>query len=289
MTGGASTPRERRMEPVTAITQAVCILAAVWMLWLVSPRKNWLAWSAVLLCWALPTASNLRYAVSHRRANIGMMPLAMASLAGPAALALVFGEVGVIVRVVLWAILIGSCATIAILAVWFRRFRAMGSNAHAIQHDAIIVVLGGTIRDGKPCLTLQIRLDEALRLWQESPERKLLLTGGLVRGETRTEADYMAEYLVERGVPSTSLLLERKARDTRQNIRLSLELLREASPSGELPDEQLCVLTNDYHLYRAVAEGRAEGVELTPISCPTPPTSRLQQWSREVLAMYFGH
>lgn len=286
MTGGPATSWERRMLPVAAALQAACALAGLWMLWATTQVELGLAWGVAFVGWVWPTWLNLRYLVSHRRAHVGIIPPAIASLALPTALALFCVETSALLTVILWGILVCSCAVIAVWAVWFYRFHKISSASHAVANDATIIVLGGIIKDGAPCLTLRIRLDEALRLWQESPTRRLLLTGGAVHGDTRSEADYMADYLIERGISWQSLLLEPRARDTSENIRFSVELL-EAEAGKTTANGQLCVLTNDYHLYRAVAEGKRLGIELVPICCPTPPTSRLQQWSREVLAILF--
>ena len=92
----------------------------------------------------------------------------------------------------------------------------------------------------------------------------------------------MNDYLIRSGVDPQSLFLERAACNTAQNVRNSIEMLEEKGSS-----HQLCVLTSDYHIFRALREGRKHGVSLVPIACPTSKSSRLQQWSREVLTLLF--
>jgi hypothetical protein len=125
-----------------------------------------------------------------------------------------------------------------------------------------------------------LRLDVAFELTVDHPQRTLILTGGPLANGPGTEAEHMARYLIDKGLPSQQLLLEQQARNTRENISNSCVLATRESLSG-----QRCVLTSDYHLYRAVREGRAIGVELTPIPAPVPLPGRLQQWSREVLTI----
>ena len=282
------TSMEKRLAPAVAALQGFCMAAGIWALASTMPMGGraealrWAVWVASLIGWALPTASNLRYWISHRKPSTGMALPALASLALPCGCALLYTQVPALVRVALWLALVVSCATIVVCAVWFGRFRSVCAHAAPVPPDAIIIVLGGTIRDGRPCLSLQLRLDEALRQWQEAPGRTLVLTGGAVPDDTLTEADYMARDLMARGVPADHLLLESQARNTTQNIRYSMDLLEQSGMSGTL-----CVLTSDYHLYRAVNEGRACGVELLPIPCPTPPKSRVQQWCREILAILY--
>lgn len=279
---------EKRFAPAVAALQGFCVAAGIWALAGTLPAGGFAGtarcgiWVVSLIGWALPTASNLRYWVSHDKPSMGMVLPALASLALPCGCALLYARVSLVVRLALWLAFAASCATIVLCAVWFSRLKSVYSNPATVPSDAIIIVLGGTIRDGRPCLSLQLRLDEAWRRWQEAPGRTLVLTGGAVPDDTLTEADYMARDLVARGVPADHLLLESQARNTAQNIRYSMELLEQSGMSGTL-----CVLTSDYHLYRAITEGRACGIELVPIPCPTPPKSRVQQWCREILAILF--
>lgn len=279
---------EKRFAPAVAVLQGFCVAAGIWALADTLPAGGFAGtarcgiWAVSLIGWALPTASNLRYWVSHGKPSMGMVLPALASLALPCGCALLYAQAPLVVRLALWLAFAASCATIALCAVWFSRLKSVYSNPATVPSDAIIIVLGGTIRDGRPCLSLQLRLDEAWHRWQEASGRTLVLTGGAVPDDTLTEADYMAHDLVARGVPADHLLLEPQARNTAQNIRYSMELLEQSGMSGTL-----CVLTSDYHLYRAITEGRAYGIELVPIPCPTPPRSRLQQWCREILAILY--
>jgi uncharacterized SAM-binding protein YcdF (DUF218 family) len=111
----------------------------------------------------------------------------------------------------------------------------------------------------------------------------VVVTGGTTPDGSTTEAREMARYLRERGVRQACVLLEPTARNTRENIARSTELLDERGFS-----DQRCVVSSDYHLYRALRETRRLGQELTPIAAPTPPKSAVQQWYREALTIWFG-
>ena len=111
----------------------------------------------------------------------------------------------------------------------------------------------------------------------------VVVTGGPTPDGSTTEAHEMARYLHEHGVGRACVLLEPTARNTRENIARSTELLDERGFSG-----QRCVVSSDYHLYRALRETRHLGQDLTPIAAPTPRASVAQQWCREVLTVWFG-
>jgi uncharacterized SAM-binding protein YcdF (DUF218 family) len=93
----------------------------------------------------------------------------------------------------------------------------------------------------------------------------------------------MARYLQEHGVMRKRILLEPTARNTRENIARSSELLDDRGFCG-----QRCVVSSDYHLYRALRDGRSLGIDLCPVAAPTPSGSVPQQWCREVLTILFG-
>lgn len=280
----------KRLAPIVAVVCIVCTVAgaaalaysAEWLLLKRGTGLRWGLWPLALILWGLLVGSNLRYWVTHRKLSVGMIPPAIMSLAPSMAAAIyfVYLDLPMPLRWTCWILMIVALLLMAVFAVYFLQVRVVYARRPAVEDDAIIIVLGGTIRNGRPCATLLLRLDEASRLWQASHGHTFVVTGGPVRDDTLCEADYMAQALVASGIPAGRILLERRARNTAENMRNSLDLLAERDVKG-----QLCVLTSDYHLHRALREGRRCGVELVPIASPTPPNSRLQQWSQEVLAL----
>ena len=93
----------------------------------------------------------------------------------------------------------------------------------------------------------------------------------------------MACYLHELGVDDASIVRERRARNTHETIALSCELLDKLGFDG-----QRCVVSSDYHLWRALRDARKLGFELTPVAAPTPRASIPQQWCREALTIMSG-
>lgn len=264
---------EKILAPLVWLVWVVCTLAGIALLW---PQCEPLA----LATWLVLTGSNVVFFVRHRRVSVGMMPPAVASLAPAAASALTTKPLAPAVRGACLCTLVVACGIICLFAFWFARLHATYTRRSHVDDDAVIIVLGGAVVDGRPRPTLALRLDVAFELTVDHPQRTLILTGGPLANGPGTEAEAMARYLIDKGLPSQQLLLEQQARNTRENISNSCVLATRESLSG-----QRCVLTSDYHLYRAVREGRAIGVELTPIPAPVPLPGRLQQWSREVLTI----
>lgn len=116
-----------------------------------------------------------------------------------------------------------------------------------------LVVLGAGLRpDGFPSETLRYRLDAALAYLDENPGTTCIVSGGQGLGESRTEADAMAEYLVARGLDEGRIAKEERSSNTVENVRLSSELVA--------PGEEVAVVTNDFHLYRALRIARKNGL-----------------------------
>lgn len=119
-----------------------------------------------------------------------------------------------------------------------------GPAAHAI-------VLGMALEDGKPTGDLLLRLDTAQQYLERNPEAKLILTGGNPDENGKTEAAVMRELLLARGVSEESLILEDRAETTKDNFRLTAQLLDPAEP--------VLLISSDYHMDRAVRTAQEAG------------------------------
>ncbi|MBQ9005829.1 MAG: YdcF family protein, partial [Atopobiaceae bacterium] len=195
----------------------------------------------------------------------------------------------------LWAFPAGSaswwaCAVTGTLALlvcvtffqWFNRMVKACGTQESVDEDAAIVVLGGLIVGGRPVPTIVNRLGIAADLWRESPKRVIVVSGGATPDGATTEAQAMAQWLQEKeGIPSSAILLEDAAINTDQNMELSIKLLKEPG----LSVRQVCVVSSDYHLYRAITLGRRYAQDVVGVGALVPPTSMLQQWCREVLTI----
>ncbi len=274
---------EKSFQPITLfVTYTCCGLVAVLLAWtaLSTPLVIWLA------C-ALPSlaleASNLHYRSTHPLATVGMIPVALFSLITPLIACLCSPALTGMLRGIVALCLVPLIALLALFVFWFIRLRRVYSAHPQISPTAALIVLGGAIKRGRPCETLSRRLDTAERLWQQQNSLTIVVSGGPTPDNRTTEAREMARYLQQRGVKSTSLILEGHARNTRENIMLSTELLNEHGHRG-----QRCVVSSNYHLWRALRDAGALGATLTPIAAPTPFASILQQWCREVLTIIAG-
>ena len=100
---------------------------------------------------------------------------------------------------------------------------------------------------------LRYRLDAAAEYLRAHPDTLCIVTGGQGANEPETEAACMARYLESCGIVRGRIIQERRARNTVQNIRFSMELL-----DGRYQD--VAIVTNNFHLYRAMRIASKQGL-----------------------------
>ena len=118
--------------------------------------------------------------------------------------------------------------------------------------DCLLVLGAGLRPNGTPTETLQYRLDAALDYLEANPRTICIVSGGQGLGEPCTEADAMASYLERRGLDARRITKEGRSTTTAENIRNSAELLD--------PDATVAIVTNDFHLYRALRIAEKNGL-----------------------------
>lgn len=142
-----------------------------------------------------------------------------------------------------------------------------------------LVVLGAGLRpDGYPSETLCFRLDAALAYLDENPETTCIVSGGQGFGEVKAEADAMAEYLEAHGLDEARITREDRSSTTAENVRNSSELLAR--------DASVAIVTNDFHLYRALRIAHKNGLPgAHGLAAPTNPLYLPQATLRECAAI----
>ena len=142
-----------------------------------------------------------------------------------------------------------------------------------------LIVLGAQVRGERITDSLKRRLDAALLYHQVCSSVKIIVSGGQGKGEDVSEAYAMAQYLREHGVKDEQIMLEDQSRTTRENLRFSKAYLEELkTPVG--------IVTNNFHLFRALLIGRSEGYEnLTGIAAGCNRILFLNYMVREFFAV----
>ena len=152
---------------------------------------------------------------------------------------------------------------------------------------AVIVLGSGLVRGGVSPL-LAARLEEAVTAARERSHSDaspvLVPSGGQGRDEPRPEGAAMAEWLRQRGVADADILVEDRARTTRENLLYSVQLLeRHGVPAPYL------LVTNNYHAPRAALLARALGIDAQAIGSPTAWYFWPSAYLREFTAVMLEH
>ncbi len=125
-----------------------------------------------------------------------------------------------------------------------------------------IVVLGAAQYDGRPSPQLAARLDHVVTLYEDGVAPLIVVTGGKQPEDRFTEAESSAQYLIERGVPSTAIIMEASGSTTSESMAGTADLLDQRGL------DQVVIVTDPYHALRARLIAQEAG--LTAYVSPTP-------------------
>jgi vancomycin permeability regulator SanA len=130
----------------------------------------------------------------------------------------------------------------------------------------VALVLGARVYpSGTPSPFLAARLDLAHRLYSAGKVRVVLVSGDNMAKEYN-EPDAMRTYLINAGMPAEAVVADYAGFDTYDSCARALRIFGV---------EQLIVVTQSYHLPRAVATCRALGVDATGVG-----DDRVRRFSR---------
>ncbi len=119
----------------------------------------------------------------------------------------------------------------------------------------VIVVLGASQYNGVPSPALQARLNHALVLYQQGVAPLILTTGSKQPGDHYTEAYAGREYLLQRGVPDSSVVALPQGADTLDSLRA----VRNELDAMHL--HSAVIVTDPWHSFRSEAMASDLGIQ----------------------------
>jgi uncharacterized SAM-binding protein YcdF (DUF218 family) len=126
--------------------------------------------------------------------------------------------------------------------------------------DTLIVLGSDTLDYGTVGGSSYWRSVYGMRAYRSGKFHRVLISGGPdIPGAAASDA--IAGFLACEDVPKSSMLLERRSTNTRENAIFSAELLRDVPGTKVL-------LTSDYHMYRAYRAFRKAGLDVIPRPFP---------------------
>lgn len=143
--------------------------------------------------------------------------------------------------------------------------------AQAAGADAdCVIVLGAGIWGDRPSPILRDRLDYGIALYEAGAGKKLLMSGDHGRIE-HDEVNLMKDYATERGVPSEDVFMDHAGFSTYESMYRAAEVFEA---------EKVIIVTQEYHLYRALYDARRMGIEAYGVA--SDPYIYAGQWYRDL-------
>lgn len=114
-----------------------------------------------------------------------------------------------------------------------------------------ILVLGAGVRNNKPTPMLNDRLEEAISLYKEGKAPKIIMSGDHGRDDY-DEVNVMKDFAMNKGVPSQDIFMDHAGFSTYESVYRAKEVFKA---------QKVIIVTQDYHLYRALFIANALDVE----------------------------
>jgi vancomycin permeability regulator SanA len=122
--------------------------------------------------------------------------------------------------------------------------------------DCILVLGAGVRRDGSPSPMLEDRILTGMDLYNKGVSDRLIMSGDhSTKGYD--EVNTMKRYAVEREIPSEHVFMDHAGISTYDSIYRAKEIFQA---------DKIIIVTQKYHLYRAIYTARALGIEAYGVS-----------------------
>lgn len=122
--------------------------------------------------------------------------------------------------------------------------------------DCILVLGCGVNDDGSPSDMLHDRLRRSVELYEAGTAPKLLMSGDHSR-EGYDEVDAMKSFAVEAGIPAENVFMDHAGFSTYESMYRAKEIFQA---------EKIVIVTQEYHLYRAIYIAEQLGMEAYGVS-----------------------
>jgi uncharacterized SAM-binding protein YcdF (DUF218 family) len=152
-------------------------------------------------------------------------------------------------------------------SIYFYSFKSSNEKADAA------IVLGAAVWDGNPSPVFEERIKHAIKLYNSGQVNKLVFTGGIGDGDSKSEAAVAKEYAIKHGVSSQAVIVEEQSKFTFENLHF-------ASQQVVVNQIDFVLLVSDpLHMKRSMMIAEDIGMRAAP--SPTG-TSRYKSYSSKM-------
>ena len=119
---------------------------------------------------------------------------------------------------------------------------------HRNGFDHIIIHGCGLLQGYRVSRLLGNRIDRAIEVFHKGNDRAVIIcSGGKGSDESISEAEAIAGYLRDKGIPEDRIILEDRSTSTEENLIFSNEIIQRSGGSG-----RIALVSSNYHIYRCV-------------------------------------
>ncbi len=176
-------------------------------------------------------------------------------------------------------VLASVLVTLGLIYFGFLQFKISQYSHKEVPKNAdYLIVLGARVKGTVPSLAFASRINAAAEYLKKNKDTIVIASGGKGPGEDISEAESIRRELLDQGISEARIILEDQSTDTYENINFSKRLIPKGKRHG-------LVVTNNFHLYRAVSIARDYGLEVKGLPAETPWIAVPKSYSREYLAI----
>ncbi|MBC7765740.1 MAG: YdcF family protein [Hyphomonadaceae bacterium] len=176
-----------------------------------------------------------------------------------------------------WVLGLMLCAFLLVEA-----FIIMGGIDENVQGANTMLIFGASLLNSDVSPALRERLDKGLEILNANPAMVVVVSGGLTKPETITEAEGMRQYLVAHGIDEKRIYKEQSATSTYENLVYSKTILKQLEIPVNAP---IVMVSNDFHMARIKLLAGRVGLNARIVSAKTPLIDYPQYILREYFAM----
>ena len=124
------------------------------------------------------------------------------------------------------------------------------------------IILGAAAYGEEVSPVYQERLNHAVTLYNEGYAEKLIVTGGVGKGQNNSDAYAAKKYLISQGIPTEDILTEDTSTITQENLINSKKIMDEKGYKSAI------IVSDPLHMKRSLLLAKDAGI--TAFSYPTP-------------------
>ncbi len=155
-----------------------------------------------------------------------------------------------------------------------------GQNNTEVKAD-VLIVLGAKVWEDGPSPVFKERLDAAYDYLVDNKSATAIISGGQGEDEPISEGFSGYTYLIEKGIDANRLQYEDKSVSTIENIKFSM---------SKVNDSKVALVSNDYHIYRALMLGKRLGYDdLEGLSAISKTSNTFKSYIREIISLSYHY